>query len=167
MPVGMTGIVGVSAVFRIVSGALQGDERKVRVYAEEYANALEQRGDLMNAEYMRRLLSEPLRTVGVVKAAKDVVDCHDTGSYESEGQAFDALRSALAELKDGQRPAMTGCCADCGATVEVTVSPVNDIELIRAKQRCKCPSALHIWPTTTTAARPPEASRAEHDTEER
>jgi hypothetical protein len=54
---------GIVAVFRIVSGALQGDERKVRVYAEEYAKALEQRGDLMNAEYMRRLLSDPLRGV--------------------------------------------------------------------------------------------------------
>jgi hypothetical protein len=121
----------------------------------------------MTPERLAELRDHIDSVVGVVKAAKDVVDCHDTGGYESEGQAFDALRSALAELKDGQRPAMTGCCADCGATVEVTVSPVNDIELIRAKQRCKCPSALHIWPTTTTAARPPEASRAEHDTEER
>jgi hypothetical protein len=34
--------------------------------------------------------------IALAKAAKDVVACHDMGSYESEGQAFDALRSAVA-----------------------------------------------------------------------
>jgi hypothetical protein len=42
---------------------------------------------------------------------------------------------------------MTGCCAECGARVDVTVSPVNDIDVIGARQRCKCHAAVNIWPS--------------------
>ena len=36
----------------------------------------------------------------VLQAAIDLLDNRDTGSWESEGQAFDALRNAVAEARD-------------------------------------------------------------------
>lgn len=34
-------------------------------------------------------------------AVGDFLDCHDNGSFESEGQALDALRAAFAEVSRG------------------------------------------------------------------
>jgi hypothetical protein len=61
-------------------------------------------------------------------------------------RALEAVEALAAYDQSAIRPVMTGCCAECGTTIEVTVSPVNDIEMIRARQCCKCSSALHIWP---------------------